>query len=154
MLFNFMVRPDAHRGDDDLGPVTDRTGRVECLTVTVSSKVQEFLTQFSSPGRKLGAKLFNQLVGGVPPDSSYSTHDYASQDYGISSSEPFLGDSGDISLEGGRGLDPEPVMVGSLQIGGDDDERVHDDDDDNDDITKYFVVLAVSIEDCITPFNI
>ncbi|KAI5673099.1 hypothetical protein M9H77_13463 [Catharanthus roseus] len=34
-----MVRPGAHRGDDNLGPVTDRTGRVESRVVTVSSIV-------------------------------------------------------------------------------------------------------------------
>ncbi|KAI5661384.1 hypothetical protein M9H77_20707 [Catharanthus roseus] len=33
-----MVRPSGRRGDDDLGPVTDRTGRVEGRTVTPSSR--------------------------------------------------------------------------------------------------------------------
>ncbi|KAI5656807.1 hypothetical protein M9H77_25600 [Catharanthus roseus] len=33
-----MVRLSGHRGDDDLGPVTDRTGRVERRTVTASSR--------------------------------------------------------------------------------------------------------------------
>ncbi|KAI5677485.1 hypothetical protein M9H77_08435 [Catharanthus roseus] len=32
-----MVRPRVHRGDDDLGPMTDRTDRVEGRVVTVSS---------------------------------------------------------------------------------------------------------------------
>ncbi|KAI5658682.1 hypothetical protein M9H77_27475 [Catharanthus roseus] len=32
-----MVRPEARRGDDDLGPVTDRTDRVEGRAVTTSS---------------------------------------------------------------------------------------------------------------------
>ncbi|KAI5654726.1 hypothetical protein M9H77_31913 [Catharanthus roseus] len=33
-----MVRLSGHRGDDDLGPVTDRIGRVEGRTVTASSR--------------------------------------------------------------------------------------------------------------------
>ncbi|KAI5683353.1 hypothetical protein M9H77_04581 [Catharanthus roseus] len=33
-----MVRPGARRGDDDLGAVTDRTGRVECRAGTASSR--------------------------------------------------------------------------------------------------------------------
>ncbi|KAI5681575.1 hypothetical protein M9H77_02803 [Catharanthus roseus] len=33
-----MVRLGARRGDDDLGPVTDRTGRIESCTVTASSR--------------------------------------------------------------------------------------------------------------------
>ncbi|KAI5652852.1 hypothetical protein M9H77_30039 [Catharanthus roseus] len=33
-----MVRPSSCRGDDDIGPVTDRTGRVKGLTVTASSR--------------------------------------------------------------------------------------------------------------------
>ncbi|KAI5655484.1 hypothetical protein M9H77_32671 [Catharanthus roseus] len=33
-----MVRPSGRRGDDDLGPVTDRTCRVEGRTVTASSR--------------------------------------------------------------------------------------------------------------------
>ncbi|KAI5662527.1 hypothetical protein M9H77_21850 [Catharanthus roseus] len=33
-----MVRPDARRGDDDLGPVKERTGRVEGCTVSASSR--------------------------------------------------------------------------------------------------------------------
>ncbi|KAI5673600.1 hypothetical protein M9H77_13964 [Catharanthus roseus] len=33
-----MVRPSGRRGDDDLGPVTDRTGRVKGRTVTVLSR--------------------------------------------------------------------------------------------------------------------
>ncbi|KAI5672789.1 hypothetical protein M9H77_13153 [Catharanthus roseus] len=58
----------------------------------------------------------------VPPDSSYNTHDYTATDFGVSSSEPFIGrDSG------------EPDKVRSLHIGGEDDERVHDDGDDDDD---------------------
>ncbi|KAI5680821.1 hypothetical protein M9H77_02048 [Catharanthus roseus] len=33
-----MVRPSSRRGDDDLGPVTDMTGRVQGRTVTASSR--------------------------------------------------------------------------------------------------------------------
>ncbi|KAI5680107.1 hypothetical protein M9H77_01334 [Catharanthus roseus] len=33
-----MIRPSRRRGDDDLGPVTDSTGRVEGRTVTASSR--------------------------------------------------------------------------------------------------------------------
>ncbi|KAI5683384.1 hypothetical protein M9H77_04612 [Catharanthus roseus] len=31
-----MVRPSTRRGDDDFGPITDRTGRVQGHTVTTS----------------------------------------------------------------------------------------------------------------------
>ncbi|KAI5657654.1 hypothetical protein M9H77_26447 [Catharanthus roseus] len=115
----FEVRPSGRRGDDDLDPVTDRTYRVEWRTVTSSSRgvrgrhstsdlpstpnpllvgfhydtvcdpylhaptvrphlpyrflAQESLNEFSDPARQLGAEVF------------------LSDDYGVSSSKPFIG---------------------------------------------------------------
>ncbi|KAI5661563.1 hypothetical protein M9H77_20886 [Catharanthus roseus] len=192
-----MVRPGARKGDDDLSPVTDRTGRVEGRTVTASSRdlrgrhriyydigapgsftrplhipigSRPFLQSLrphtlpydiygsshppSHPPTALHDSLvhapsvrphipykskFQELVEfSIPPDSSYSTHDYTTTDYGISSSEPFVGkDYGDIGIEGDRGVDSEPATVGSLHIDGEDDWRVHDHDDDNNDDDDY-----------------
>ncbi|KAI5680885.1 hypothetical protein M9H77_02112 [Catharanthus roseus] len=42
-------------------------------------------------------------------------------------------DSGDIGIEGDRGLDSEPTMVGSLHISREDVGRMHGDNDDDDD---------------------
>ncbi|KAI5673962.1 hypothetical protein M9H77_14326 [Catharanthus roseus] len=202
-----MVSPGGRRRDDDLGPVTDRTGRVQGRTVTASSRslrgrhstsnIPSIPTPFAigfhydigAPGsstqpplipirsrpplplhlshtplpydvygssqppshpipalydsyvhapsvrshipyRSKAQEPLNEFSGGVPPDSSYNTHDYTTTDYGVSSSEPFIGrDSGVMGLEGERGLDEEPDKLRSLHIGGEDDERVHDDGD-------------------------
>ncbi|KAI5669372.1 hypothetical protein M9H77_19225 [Catharanthus roseus] len=86
-----IVWPRARRGDDDLGPVTDRTGRVEGRAVTVSSRGVKGTPQYirhtihfctywtgsdtifsrthiplnevSGPGLQLGAQFFQQLAG-------------------------------------------------------------------------------------------
>lgn len=98
------------------------------------SLAQEPLYEFTDPARKLRADFFDQIVGGVPSDYSYSTHDYTATDYGILSLEPFIGrDSGDMGLEGDRGLGEEPDRIRSLYIEGDDNDRVHDDNDDDGD---------------------
>ncbi|KAI5659506.1 hypothetical protein M9H77_28299 [Catharanthus roseus] len=160
-----MIYPVGRRVDDDLDPVTNRTGRAQGRTITVSSRglrgrhifimIQvhpgllpnhhlyrldlDLLTHHTclalyGPARKLGVDFFDQIVGGVPADSSYNIHGYTTTDYGVSSSEPFIGrDSGDMGLEGSRGLGEEPDMVRSQHIGGDGNERVHDDSDDDDD---------------------
>ncbi|KAI5671965.1 hypothetical protein M9H77_12329 [Catharanthus roseus] len=178
-----MVRPSGRRGDDDLGPVTEKTCRVQGQTVIASSRgvrgrhstfdlsstptpllaglhydtsalgsstqpslvpfrsrphipshlsytpvsyeaygsvhphsqpphavydpylaaptvrphipyrssAQEPLTEFSVSARQLGTEFFEQMVGAVHPDSSYSTHGYIAGDYGVSSFEPFMG---------------------------------------------------------------
>ncbi|KAI5649184.1 hypothetical protein M9H77_35189 [Catharanthus roseus] len=134
-----MIRPSGRGGDDDHGPVTDRTGQVQGHIVRASSRgvggrhsksdllstptlfllvyimiqvhrvydpylaaptvrphisyrfsAQEPLTKFSGPTRQLGVEFFEQIVGAVQPDSSYSTHGYTARDYGVSSSEPFV----------------------------------------------------------------
>ncbi|KAI5657160.1 hypothetical protein M9H77_25953 [Catharanthus roseus] len=54
-----MVRPGAHRSDDDLGVVTDRTGRVEGRAVTASSRgawIYMYFPMFAPPVR-LRARL-------------------------------------------------------------------------------------------------
>ncbi|KAI5672197.1 hypothetical protein M9H77_12561 [Catharanthus roseus] len=216
-----MVRLSGHRGDDDLGPITDKTGRVQSRTITASSRgmgghstsalsstptplpaslhhdtgapesrpplpshlshtpvpyeaygfahphsqpspavydpylvaptvrphipyrslAQEPLIEFSM-ARQLWADFFEQMVGAVQPDSSYSTHGYTVGDYSVSSPEPFMRRQyADLRFEGDRGLGEEPNRVRSLHIGGEEDERVDDggdgdgdDDDDGEDV--------------------
>ncbi|KAI5667574.1 hypothetical protein M9H77_17427 [Catharanthus roseus] len=94
-------------GDDDLGPVTDRTGRVKGRTVIASSK---------------GVEFFYQILGAAPQDSSCSIHGYSHAKYGISSSDPY----GDMVVG------DEQERVRSLHIQGDDDGDGGDDDDDQD----------------------
>ncbi|KAI5655340.1 hypothetical protein M9H77_32527 [Catharanthus roseus] len=127
------------RGGDDLGPVTDTAGRVQGRTVTISFRAQESLNEFSDPMSQLGVQFFYQIVGVVPPDSSYSTHDYTATDYGISSSEPFIGRySADMCFEDDRGLGEEHDRVQLPHIDRKAHEKVDDDgdgdDDDHDDI--------------------
>ncbi|KAI5649158.1 hypothetical protein M9H77_35163 [Catharanthus roseus] len=74
------------------------------------------------------------MVDAVPHDSSYSTHDYTATDYGVSSSESFIGrHSADMYFESDRSLCEEHDRVRSLTIGGEAHERVDDDGDGNDD---------------------
>ncbi|KAI5676391.1 hypothetical protein M9H77_07341 [Catharanthus roseus] len=138
-----MVRPEARRGDDDLGAVTDRTGRVEGRVVTASSRgvrgrysMLDILSTSApiAPGMlQLGAQFFEQLVGSVPVDSSYSGTESGATARGNPSSDVGLGKDSGISRS------KEAVRVGSLCIHsgeGDEDEREDDngyDDDDNDD---------------------
>ncbi|KAI5649139.1 hypothetical protein M9H77_35144 [Catharanthus roseus] len=86
----------------------------------------------SSAQEQLGVDFFLQMVGAVQPDSSYSTHGYAAGDYGVSSSEPFMGrQSADLRFEGNWGLGEEPDR--RADDGGDGDGYDDDDDDDDDD---------------------
>ncbi|KAI5653186.1 hypothetical protein M9H77_30373 [Catharanthus roseus] len=179
ILFNFflyrvnMVRPSRRRGDDDLGLVTDSTGRVHGRTVTASSRgtrgrhstsnlpaiptplppaipfrsrppLQPHLSytpvpyeayESAHPGPShppntvydpylhaptirpripyrsaIGVEFFYQMVGTTPHDSSCSTHGYSHADFGVSSSEPYIGkpvyrgeanERGDDSGDGG-----------------------------------------------------
>ncbi|KAI5671969.1 hypothetical protein M9H77_12333 [Catharanthus roseus] len=235
-----MVQSRAHRGDDDLGPVTDRIGRVHDCTVTASSrgvrgchsisdipctptplglgiyydlgasrsstqplyipvglvllshhtihtlpypmrymdllshhlsphihhmtrmhmvllclhiylariyhcidKYQQPLNEVSGLGLQLGA-FFEQLVSGVPVDSSYNTADYTVIDYGFPSSDPCHGrDSSDIGLEGDRSQFEEHDIVGSLHIGGEDDDS---DEDEHVPIAPVFVAPTSSTD--------
>ncbi|KAI5650442.1 hypothetical protein M9H77_36447 [Catharanthus roseus] len=107
-----MARLGAHRGDNDLSPVTDRICRVEGLTVTTSSRsLRGRHTTFDIPSTPVRRGLLSN---------------YQIYRLGL----VLLSHRTTLTL---RGLDPEPAMVGYLQIGGEDDQRVHDDDDDNDD---------------------
>ncbi|KAI5649073.1 hypothetical protein M9H77_35078 [Catharanthus roseus] len=82
-----------------------------CPHIPYRSSAQEPLTEFSGPVRQLGEDFFEQMVGVVQPDSSYSTHGYTARDYGILSSEPFMGrQSADLRFEGNRGFGEEPDM--------------------------------------------
>ncbi|KAI5667881.1 hypothetical protein M9H77_17734 [Catharanthus roseus] len=73
-----MVQPEARRSDDDLGPMTDKTGRVESCAATAS---------FCG----LSAQFFEQLVGSVQVDSSYSSVEYGATDNSNLSSDAGLG---------------------------------------------------------------
>ncbi|KAI5681896.1 hypothetical protein M9H77_03124 [Catharanthus roseus] len=136
-----MVRPDGRRGDDDLGPITDRTGRVQGRIVTVSSiglrrrhstsDLPSTSTPFavgfyydtSAPGllpnHHLG-DFFEQIVGGVPLDSSYSTYDDTATDYGSGNKRPDK--TRDISVptqrKKGGPVDPELIPLYGDHVAG------------------------------------
>ncbi|KAI5657286.1 hypothetical protein M9H77_26079 [Catharanthus roseus] len=121
-----MVRPSSHRGDDDLGPVTDKACRVEGRTITTSSRdtvydpylyaptvrphipyrstAQEPLQEFSGLPRQIEVEFFYQIVAAASQDSSYSIYGHTATAYGVSSSELYLGrHSTDRGFEGDRG---------------------------------------------------
>ncbi|KAI5656835.1 hypothetical protein M9H77_25628 [Catharanthus roseus] len=83
-----------------------------------------------------------QIVGAVPPDSSYNTHDYTATNYGVSSSEPFIErHSTDMYFKGDRGLGKEHDGVRSIHIDREAHERVDDDGDgDGDDDDPYILI--------------
>ncbi|KAI5674340.1 hypothetical protein M9H77_14704 [Catharanthus roseus] len=124
-----MVRFIGRRGDDDLGPVTDRTCRVKGSTVTASSRgmrggivpptsllllpilhlvsimVQEPILEFIGQPRQKGAEFFYQMFGTAPQDSSCSTHGYSHAKYGVSSSVPYVPRPADRVCEGDIGFE-------------------------------------------------
>ncbi|KAI5662557.1 hypothetical protein M9H77_21880 [Catharanthus roseus] len=144
---NITVRPGARRGDDDIGPVVDRTGRLEATPILFRTRPPplshrpythipydpygssqpppiSYDPYAHAPTLPLRAQFFEQLVSSVPVDSSYSATEYEATDYGNPSS--------DAGLDRDFG---EPDMIGSLLIGDEDDEIQpeddgHDDDDD------------------------
>ncbi|KAI5681141.1 hypothetical protein M9H77_02368 [Catharanthus roseus] len=113
-----MVEPVTRRSDDDLGPLTDRTGLVEGRAVTTSSccvrgrhstldilstfapigpdptqyfsKTQIPLNEVSDPGLQLGAQFFEQLARSVQVDSSYNSAEYGATACGNPSSDAGL----------------------------------------------------------------
>ncbi|KAI5658922.1 hypothetical protein M9H77_27715 [Catharanthus roseus] len=117
-----MVRPSGHRRDADLGPVTDRTGRVE--------------------GRP--------MLGSARQDSSCSTHIYSHAEYGVSSSDPHVPGPADRVSEGDRGEANERGDNdgnGGDSDGGDDDggDDDHDDGDDDGDEEQTVYVAPVAL---------
>ncbi|KAI5659197.1 hypothetical protein M9H77_27990 [Catharanthus roseus] len=116
-----MVHPSGRRGDDDLSPVTDRTGRVQGRTVTALSRgVRErhSTSDLPSTPTPLPAGFYHDTGApwsstqpplvhfrSRPPHSSHFSHTpvpyeaYGSAyphsshhpDYGVSPSEPFIG---------------------------------------------------------------
>ncbi|KAI5681524.1 hypothetical protein M9H77_02752 [Catharanthus roseus] len=79
-----MVRPSGRRGDADLGPVTNRTGRVEGRPVTASSRgVRGDIVLLTSPLLLPLLHLVSIMVQG----SSCSTHGYSHAEYRVSSSD-------------------------------------------------------------------
>ncbi|KAI5654706.1 hypothetical protein M9H77_31893 [Catharanthus roseus] len=108
-----MVRPSGRRGDADLGPVMDRTGRVEGLPVTASSRDTvydpylqaptvvrpriPYLSSFQEPilydgsqARQIVVEFIDQMLGAARQDSSCSTHRYSHADYCVSSSDHYV----------------------------------------------------------------
>ncbi|KAI5661110.1 hypothetical protein M9H77_20433 [Catharanthus roseus] len=151
-----MVQPGARRGDDDLCPGTNRTGRVEGHLVTAPSRGSStqpspipFRTRpptplhypyygFSQPPRTsydpyAHASSPPLRTLGVPVDSSYSNTDFGVTNCGNPSSDDGLcRDSGTC---GDRTRFEEPDMVGSLRIHGSEDEEDQPENvggDDND----------------------
>ncbi|KAI5670861.1 hypothetical protein M9H77_11225 [Catharanthus roseus] len=83
-----MVRPSGHRGDADLGPITDMT--VVRPRIQYRSAVQEPILEFRGQPRQIGVEFFYQMLGAAPQDSSCSTHGYSHIEYGVSSSDPYV----------------------------------------------------------------
>ncbi|KAI5673016.1 hypothetical protein M9H77_13380 [Catharanthus roseus] len=153
MSGNEIVRPSGRRGDDDLGPVTDRTGRVEGHTVTASSRgVRGRHSTFDLPvtptylapgfhhgtAEMIGAEFFDQMFGAAPQDSSCSTYRYSHAEYSISSSVPYVPRpadrvcEGDIGFEGDRELarckkESDPYILRERRM-----REVNDDQDEGD----------------------
>ncbi|KAI5670486.1 hypothetical protein M9H77_10850 [Catharanthus roseus] len=104
-----MVRLGGRRGDDDLGPVTDRTSRVHGRTVTASSRAQESILEFSGQLRQIGVEFFYQMVGAAP-------HKF------------FMQHTLGLGEEHDRGR--SPYIEGKADEGGDDGGDGSDDDQD------------------------
>ncbi|KAI5668507.1 hypothetical protein M9H77_18360 [Catharanthus roseus] len=125
MLFNF-VYLDGRRGDADLDPVTNRTGRVEGRPVTALSRA-------------------------APQDSSCSTHGYSHAEYGVSSSDPYgnrvVGEEQErvrsLHIQGEADERGDDDGDGSDDDGGGGDDDQDDGDDDGDEEHTVFVALVV-----------
>ncbi|KAI5648771.1 hypothetical protein M9H77_34776 [Catharanthus roseus] len=145
-----MIRPSGRREDDDLGYVTDMTGRVQGRTVTASSRGvrgRHSTSNLPSTPTPLPAGLhYDTASPTVRPHIPYRSsaqepltefsgparhaHGYTVGDYGVSSSKPFMGrQSADLRFDGDRSLGEEHDRVLSLHIGREEDER--DDDGGN-----------------------
>ncbi|KAI5653474.1 hypothetical protein M9H77_30661 [Catharanthus roseus] len=84
-----MVRSSGRRGDADLGPVTDRTGRVEGRLVTALSRgVRGRHSTSDLPVTP--TPLAPGFHHGTGEDSSCSTHGYSHAEYDVSSSDPYV----------------------------------------------------------------
>ncbi|KAI5683087.1 hypothetical protein M9H77_04315 [Catharanthus roseus] len=165
-----MVRPGARRGDDDTGLVTDRTGRVEGVTVTASSRGvrgRHSTSDIPSTSAPIGSGMYYDP--GAPGSSTQSPpipfrthppttshHLYTPVDSSYSSAEYGATARGNPSFDVGLGRDSgtsrseKAVRVGSLRIhSGEDDEDEceddsgHYDDDDGDGDGKDHVPVPV-----------
>ncbi|KAI5667162.1 hypothetical protein M9H77_17015 [Catharanthus roseus] len=113
---NEIVRPGTRRGDDEGRAVTALSRGVMPQYIRHTAHFCTYCTGY--------------LVGSVPVDSSYRSHEYGATACGNSSSDAGLG------RNFGTSRSEEAVRVGSLRIHsgeGDEDEREDDDDDDDDD---------------------
>ncbi|KAI5669413.1 hypothetical protein M9H77_19266 [Catharanthus roseus] len=152
-----MVRPGVRRGDDDLGPMTDRTGRVEGHAVITSSRRSStqpptipFRTRPPTTSHYPYAPVpYNPYGYSQPPQTSYDPYAHApslpirmSIPVYSSYSGPDCGatNCGNPSFDAGLGRDSgtfrseEAVRVASLCIhSGEDDEDEHEDDGGHDD---------------------
>ncbi|KAI5676113.1 hypothetical protein M9H77_07067 [Catharanthus roseus] len=127
-----MIRSSGHRGNADLGPVTNRTGRVEGHPVTASSRdtvydpylqaptivrprilylsaFQEPISYDGSQARQIGVEFFYQMLGTARQDSSCSTHGYSHAGYGVSSSDHYVPGPADRVPERSRNKRPDVV---------------------------------------------
>ncbi|KAI5678016.1 hypothetical protein M9H77_08966 [Catharanthus roseus] len=150
-----MVRPSGRRRYDDLGPVTNRTGRVQGRTITASSRgapkssTQPLPVPFRSrpllPSHLSHIPVLYEAYGSAhqhsqPPPAVYDPYLAAPTvrshiPYRSLAQEPLTEFSGPAR----QGLGEEPDRVRSLHIRGEEDERADDggdgdgDDDDSED---------------------
>ncbi|KAI5668669.1 hypothetical protein M9H77_18522 [Catharanthus roseus] len=144
------VRPGRRRADDDLGPVTDRISRVHGRTVTTSSRgTRRRHSTFDLP-----ATPTPFAPGFQHGTSAPGTHGYSHADFGISSSEPYIGRpayrvcKGDRGFEGDRGPGEKHDRVRSLYIEGEADEGSDDDGDSGDDDQdegSWFIEVPIAL---------
>ncbi|KAI5659520.1 hypothetical protein M9H77_28313 [Catharanthus roseus] len=152
-----MVRSSGRRGDADLGPVTDRTGRAEGRLVTASSRGVRRRHSISdipvtptplAPGFHHGTGSYrcatsHSMLGAARQDSFCSTHGYSHTEYGVLSSNHYVPGPADRVPEsdrgesdercdddGGDGGDGEGGDGDGDGDGGDDDHNEGDDDGD------------------------
>ncbi|KAI5682156.1 hypothetical protein M9H77_03384 [Catharanthus roseus] len=128
-----MVRPSGRKRDDGLGPVTNRTGRVEGRTITASSRgLRGQYSTYDLPSTP------NPLPAGFHYDTCASGSSTQPSPIPFTSQSPLPSHlSHTHGFESDRGLGEESDKVRSLHIEGEADERVDDDgngdDDDQDD---------------------
>ncbi|KAI5648142.1 hypothetical protein M9H77_34147 [Catharanthus roseus] len=103
------------------------------------SAAQEPILEFNDQPGQIGVEFFYQMVGAALHDSSCSTHGYSHANFGVSSSEPYIGRpvdkgcEGDRGFEGDRRLGKEHDRVQALHIEGEADEGGDDDQDESED---------------------
>ncbi|KAI5658777.1 hypothetical protein M9H77_27570 [Catharanthus roseus] len=142
-----MVRLGGCRCDDDLGPVTDKTGRVHGRTVTTSSRGtrgRHSTSDLSATPTPLGPGFHHGT-------STPSTHGYSHADFGVSSSESYIGRPVDRVCEGGKGfkgdmgLGEEHDRVQALHIEREADKGGDNGGDDDQDEGSWFIEVSIAL---------